>query len=243
MIRNVIGPPGIGTTATITPFPDFLDNDRGSEYLDGGKYMSSLATDWNNPLLPTLLSRGLMIGKITAAAGNVPSSDIGKYAPTLLGILTASASSGATSLVVSAAQAVAIAARVGSTGTNTISVVGGPTAGGTVAQQTLTFSAINTSTGAITVSATSAAYVIGSAIVATDGSQLPLALLGGHEYGLTTVGPTGAQVSAQIARLHLAGQIISSRVPGLMSLDSTTTKYFKNLLNSSGRHFLWNDEY
>lgn len=243
MFYGINGPPGIGASLQATPFPPFLDNDRGSEFLDGGRFISSLSRDWNNPLLNTLLTPGLIMGKITSAVGNVPSTDVGNYAPMILGITTANTASSGTSVTVSAAQALAIIARVGTSGTNTISIVGPPSAGGTVAQQTLTFSAINTSTGVITVSATSAAYVLGSIIVATDGSQLPKGLLGGVEYGTPVVSPQGAAITAQMPRLHVAGQIKSANVPGLLSGDASTVTYIKGLLNASGRHFIFNDEY
>lgn len=243
MIRNVNGPPGIGTTLQLTPMLPFLDNDRGAEFLDGGRYSSIYSRDWNNPTLQTLLSLGLMMGKITAAAGLVPSGDIGKYAPTLLGIVTGNLSTSGTSLAVSAAQAVAIAARVGNTGTNTLSIVGPPSAAGTIAQQTITFSAINTTTGAITISATGVAYVAGSAVVAVDGSQNPNCILGGADYGVNTIGVDNNPVSAQLPRLYLAGQVISSRIIGLMSLDTSVITYFKNKLNANGRHYIFNDEY
>jgi hypothetical protein len=243
MFYGINGPPGIGNTYTAQPFLPFLDNDRGAEYLDGGRFISAFSRDWNNPNLPTLLTPGLIMGKISAAVGNIPATDVGNYAPMILGVTTANTTNGGTTVTVSAAQAAALVARVGGSGTNTISIVGPPTAGGTVAQQTLTYSAVNTTTGVITVSATSAAYVTGSIIVGTDGTQLPKGLLGGVEYGLPVVDPAGNAVTAQMPRLHVAGQIVGARVPGLLSGDASTITYVKGLLNASGRHFIFTEEY
>ena len=81
----------------------------------------------------------------------------------------------ATSLTVAPAVAVEIVRRIGTSGT--FKLTGPPAAAGTVATQTVTFSAVNTTTGVITCSAISAAAVAGSFVQPTDGSETIVTLL------------------------------------------------------------------
>ena len=234
MLYGIGGLAGIGITQTATAFPPILDTDRNADWIDGGRVMDANAFDWSNPTSPSLLRPGLILGKITAT---------GKYTNAILGVTTAIAASGATSVTVSAAQAAAIVQRYGTSGN--LSFVGPPAAGGTVAVSTsVAYTAVNTTTGVVTTSALPAAYVTGSLVVGTDGSGSPLGLLGGPEYGLPMIEQgTGTRRDNQIARLLVAGQIISPNVPGLLSGDASTILWLKTQLNASGRRFLWTDEY
>ena len=72
-------------------------------------------------------------------------------------------------------SAAEIVRRIGAAGT--FKLTGPPTAGGTVATQVVTYSAVNTSTGAITITALSADAVIGSAIQPADGSETIVTVL------------------------------------------------------------------
>lgn len=90
------------------------------------------------------LRAGLLLGKITSG---------GKYAPSIMGVLTAAydASADTVSMTVSAATAVELVRRVGTSGT--FKLTGPPAASGVVQTVTVTFSAVNTSSGVITVTA------------------------------------------------------------------------------------------
>lgn len=233
MFYGTGGPPGIGTTQSAVAFPPILDNDRGAIWIDGGRFLDSNTYDWANPTAPTIVTPGTILGKITST---------GKYSNAILGITTISLTTSGTTLTVSAAQAAAIVQRVGSSGTGTISLVGPPTAGGTVATTAVTFSAVNTTTGAITISATSVAYVLGSFVIASDGSGAPLALLDGQDFGVS-VSQAGVRQDAQIPRLLVGGEIISKNVPGLLSGDASSIAWLKTQLNGNGRRFIWLDEY
>lgn len=111
-----------------------------------------------------LLQAGQLMGKVTAT---------GKYAASVLGVTTVAYTSGGTTLTVSAATAVELARRIGSSGTATFSVVGPPTAAGTVATTNVTYSAVNQTTGAITVTSLGVDKVIGSLLIPVDGSGTP----------------------------------------------------------------------
>lgn len=126
-------------------------------------------TNSSNPLNAPyvwLLWAGMPMGRITAT---------GKYANSILGLTGAAAASGATSVTTDVNTAAEIVRRIGATGT--FKLTGPPTAGGTVAVQVVTYSAVNTSTGVITCTALSAAAVSGSLIQPTDGSENIITLL------------------------------------------------------------------
>lgn len=106
----------------------------GGVYIDGTKSRDP----GNSPYIGSLRP-GLLMGKITSG---------GAFAPSILGVTTGASLSTATTRTVSALQAVEIARRIGTSGT--LTVTGAPTANGTVRQLTLTYSAIDTSTGIIT---------------------------------------------------------------------------------------------
>lgn len=112
------------------------------------------------------LRAGLLVGKVTAT---------GKYANSIIGAITGAVVATGTSITVSAAQAVELVRRVGTTGT--LRLVGPPTAGGTVATFTETYSAVNTTTGVVTISALNADLIAGSFVCADDGSYLPKTFL------------------------------------------------------------------
>jgi hypothetical protein len=85
---------------------------------------------------------GTLMGKITAS---------GKYANSAYGLSTGALTSTGTTLASSAAIATEMVRRVGATGT--FKLTGPPTASGTVRTRTATYSAVNTTTGDITIAA------------------------------------------------------------------------------------------
>lgn len=107
--------------------------------------------DPNNTGYVTTLRSGLLLAKYD-----------GKYATWGIGSLASAAAASATSFTVSTGEATEIVRRVGTSGT--LRGIGPPTAAGTVANISITFSAVNTSTGVVTCSALSAALVAGSVI-------------------------------------------------------------------------------
>ena len=134
---------GIGTTQTATPRTVTIGNEL---YLPGGKLVDgSKARDPGNTGDITVLRAGMLMGKITSG---------GKYAPSVLGVLSGAGTEDDTELTVSAAVATEINRRIGSSGT--FKLTGPPSAAGTVRTSTVTYSAVDTGTGAITVTALSA---------------------------------------------------------------------------------------
>jgi hypothetical protein len=237
-IQSVLGLPGVGPTYTAAP-KTILQNLQGTEYIDGGRVINgSNSGDWSNPTYPQVLTSGLLMGRGT--------SD-GKYAPSLLGLTQSALASNGTSIAVSSPQAMEIARRLGTSGTNTLAIVGPPTTGGTVASAQLTFSNVvvgsGTNNGSITVASTGTAFAAGSVIVAQDGTQTPICVLDSM-YGTPVSDPvTQTRIDAQAPRLLVAGHVIASAVPGLTSCDASVRTYLEGQLNSSGRHFIFDDEY
>jgi hypothetical protein len=113
-----------------------------------------------------LLWAGMPLGRITST---------GKYANSILGLTAAAAASAATTITTDVNTAAEIVRRFGASGT--FKLTGPPASAGTVATQVVTYSAVNTSTGVVTVTALSAAAVSGSLIQPTDGSETILTLL------------------------------------------------------------------
>src|SRR5580700_261759 len=126
-------------------------------------------TNSSNPLnapYTWLLWAGTPMGRVTAT---------GKYANSILGLTAAAIASGATSITTDINTAAEIVRRIGANGT--FQLTGPPATAGTVASQVITYSAVNTTTGVITCTASSAAAVGASFIQPTDGSESIVTLL------------------------------------------------------------------
>src|SRR5947209_6364097 len=181
----ITGLPGVGTAHTATPREILAGNVQLAQYVPGLKIIDgSKSRDPLNTNDVDVLRAGLLLGKITASA---------KYAPSILGVLTVAAAGAATSLTVAPAVATEIVRRIGAAGT--FKLTGPPAAAGVVATQTVTFSAVNTSTGVITCTAIGAAAIVGSFLQPTDGSETPICLLG-NRWGIkvTDMGGTSTDV-------------------------------------------------
>lgn len=146
MLNNAPGIPGISSLVTAGSREVWAGDDRqykpGVHTIDG-----ALSRDTGNTGNLDFLRAGLLMGKVTSG---------GKYAPSILG-LTGTAYASGTTLNVAAATAVEIARRIGTSGT--FKVTGPPSAAGTVRTATVTFSAVNTSTGDVTITALGADQV------------------------------------------------------------------------------------
>lgn len=140
----VIGIPGQRANQIATPRMVFYSADR--VFLPGGKYIDgSKSRDTNNgPIDVDRLQAGLLMGKVTAT---------GYYANWSIDQLTVNYTSG-TSMTIGTSGATELVRRIGSSGSFVLTGV--PAAGLTVRQTTVAYSAVNTSTGVITVTAPTA---------------------------------------------------------------------------------------
>lgn len=139
----------------------------GGAILDGSESRDPLNTDDVD-----ILRSGVVLGKQTSS---------GLYAPSIIGTLaeayneSASSTSDNLEMVVSAATATEIVRRIGTSGT--FKVTGPPSDAGTVATETITFSAVNTTTGVVTITDADNDFIAGSFVQPTDGSEDPLGVL------------------------------------------------------------------
>lgn len=135
--------PGYSTEQTFARL-GYFRNGMYQTWPGGGYLNASRSRDpWSSVV--TNLQPGLFMGQRTANNG---------WQPAFVGVLSSPVATGDTTITVTAAMATEIVRRIGSTGT--LLLIGPTTANGTVASspRSVTYSAVNTTTGAITVTAT-----------------------------------------------------------------------------------------
>ncbi len=227
-ITPTFGRPGIGSALTAQRLNVSRNGTLGF-FPGGGTIEGTLSRDPGNSAFDVLnLRPGLLMGKITSG---------GFYAPSVIGVLAADAASGATTITVSAAQAAYLVARIGATGT--LRVVGPPTANGTVATFTETYSAVNTSTGAITVSALDAALAAGSFVVPNDGSQIPVTFI---PDGYSVVIPDNL-ADVEFPMIPISGVVDVGNLIPWPTDTSLRTWIRTNLSTASGGKFVFSDQF
>jgi hypothetical protein len=147
----------------------------GGAIIDGAK-----SRDYGNTDNTRGLRAGTLMGRVTSG---------GKWANSVLGETSGALTNSGTTITVSAASAVEIVRRIGATGT--LSVTGPPTAAGTVRTLTATYSAVNTTTGAITITAlgVNGVQTVNLSTAATGGS---IRLLVPKTDGTTALTPAAA---------------------------------------------------
>jgi hypothetical protein len=220
------GKPGVMTTYTATPREIFLANRQFAQFIaqpvtiDGNLSGNALNAPYN-----WLLYAGTVLGRVTAS---------GKYAPSILGLTAAAyAHSGGsnTTLTTDVNTAAELLRRIGATGT--FKLTGPPVASGTVGVQTITYSAVNTTTGAITITAASADAVAGSFIQPTDGSETPVTLIC-DAWGNKVIDQLNTtRVDVFDAQLLAAGGTINTAVIANYPADSSLKAWVKAGLKST----------
>lgn len=179
VFQPIPGMPGVSSeklakhrVVTADGYLDFLP---GGVILDGAK-----TRDPGNSDDVTRLRAGLLIGKVAAN---------GKYANAAFGLSTGAITNAGTTLASSAAIAAELLRRVGATGT--FKLTGPPTAAGVVRTRTATYSALNTTTGDITLTALGVNEVqtVNLSTAATGGS---IRLLVPKTDGTTALTPAAA---------------------------------------------------
>jgi hypothetical protein len=195
----ITGLPGIGAAITATPREILAGNAQLAQFIPGLHVIDGTKSRDPSNSNTDVLRAGLLLGKTSG----------GKYAPSILGALTSGVAASATTLAVSPATAVEMVRRLGATGT--FKLVGPPTAGGTVATQTVTYTAVNQTSGAITVSALGAASIAGSFIQTSDGSQTIVTLLG-NRWGVKVTDVNGNGTDVLEDQLLLAGHVKTANV-------------------------------
>ena len=219
--------PGITTPRTASHRIVF--HQRGETYFGGGLVIDgALSRDTGNTGNVDVLRSGLLLGKVTAT---------NRLATAILGVTTGATLAGATSITAAAAIITELVRRVGASGT--FKLTGPPTANGVVATETVTYSAASGTT--ITCTATANAYVIGSFIQPTDGSETPITFVDDlGQYGIQVTDGDGNSVTAiDFPRPPITGVIqVGQLLPAWPTDTSLQAWIFARLNDSGGNQYI-----
>lgn len=222
--------PGVSAVRQATPRIIFKGGNV-EEWLPAGKIINAaLSADPDNTSATRVLRAGLLMGKITAT---------GLYAPSIMGLTNAAYAAGATTLTVTSQLATEIARRVGASGTLTI--LGPPSANGVVAIETVTYSAIATST-TLTVTALANSYISGSLIMPTDGSQFPKSFIDA-DYGVYVLDEFGTEENKPWPKVPIMATVITNNIINYTS-DTSIQSWIKGMMSVKGAgKFIFDDEF
>jgi hypothetical protein len=170
----------------------------------------------------TELRAGLLLGIITATK---------KLAPSVLGLtgVLHDTSVVTTTMTLPAAVVTEISRRIGASGT--FKIVGPPTAAGTVATETVTYSGIASAT-TITITATSADFAAGSLICPTDGSETPVTILP-NGFPIRVTDADGTAIDQELGQRLCGGLVDSSQIINWSS-DTSVRAYLVSALKDAG---------
>lgn len=230
--QNTFGLPG-PQTAHAQVYNTVRLNNQGVKYLPGGRVIN--ATKSRDPLntgYVTTLRPGMVMGMITAT---------GLYAPSIIGLNTVlhDTSVVTTTMTLPAAVVTEITRRIGASGT--FKITGPPTAAGTVATETVTYSAIASAT-TITITATTADFAAGSVIRPTDGSEVPLCLIDDGD-GIKVTDADGTNIDQPFPFALIGGTLNTDNIINYSS-DSSVVAWLKGQLNNASNYgFVFNDAF
>lgn len=208
----------------------------GVQYKPGGGIIDgSKSGDAGNTGYTDVLRGGTLMGKITAS---------GKYAPAIIDKLAAAYTAGTTdspsvTVTLTAAGVTEILRRVGTTGNLTI--VGPPTAGGSVASTSVTYSSGNATAGTLTLSADMGVdKIIGSLVCPADGSQTILSLVMAED-GIKVSDKDGTRIDVAYPEIPVSGQL---NVNGLQfyPTNAVLQAYIKTTMRASCPSWIFSDD-
>lgn len=217
-IAPLIGRPGV-SAARAASYRNVFKTLAGKMHFPGGGLIDGASRDYGNSDNLFLLRPGLLMGRVTATK---------KWKPSVLGISANAYTSGGTTITVSAAQAAEVVRRVGATGN--LYYVGPPAAAGTVATLgPIAYSAVNTTTGAITTATLGANLIAGGFVVAGDGSEVPRSVID-DGYGILVPADSS---DVDFPQIPCAGMLESSKILDWPS-DTSLQAYLMNALAANG---------
>lgn len=234
MAENFVGGmPGIRAERAAAPRKILASGD-GAILFPGGRVVDgSKSRDPLNTGDVDVLRAGMLMGKIAASS---------KYAPGVIGVLSQAYDkdgSSNTTMVASTATATEIVRRIGTSGS--LKVTGPPSAAGTVVTETITFSSVDTGTGAITISTASNDFIAGSFVQPTDGSETPLGLIG-DGYGIKVTDADGNSIDVPLPNLLIGGVVDASQTVNYPS-DSSLKAKVKSWLRANGYAWCFDDDF
>lgn len=219
--------PGIGTARTAAHRALFLQ--RSETFLAQGRLIAGACSrDPGNTNIENLRI-GLVMGKISTVVNSL--GFVGGYAPSILGVTTNAEAIGATSIQAAAAVVTELVRRCGSTGT--FKLIGPAAAGGPVQEETVTYSAASSTD--ITVTAITKAFIAGSFICPTDGSEYPRTFVPDTEgFGVQVTDLDGASVTAvEFPRFPMSGVVDSAQLLPAWPSDTALQAWLVQHLNGS----------
>jgi hypothetical protein len=206
---------------------------RSETFLAQGKWIDgALSRDPGNGDV-TVLRIGLLMGKVTSSS---------MYAPAILGVTTGAVAAGATTISAAAAVVTELVRRVGASGT--FKLTGPASANGTVVTETVTYSAASSTS--ITVTATVNAFVAGSLIQPTDGSEQPITMIPDTQaYGIKVTDLTGTSVAAvDFPKVPISGIVSASQLLPVWPSDTSLRAWISARLNGvEGGQFVMDSRY
>lgn len=176
-----------------------------------------------------VLRAGLLMGKITAS---------GKYAPSILGVTTNAEAVASTSIQAAAAVITELVRRIGATGT--FKLIGPAVAGGPIVAETVTYSAASGTD--ITVTALANAFIAGSFICPTDGSEAPVTLIP-DGYGVKVTDQDAANADVPFVDFPIGGVIESSQIINWPSDVALRAYIVGNMNQQAGGVFVFDHLY
>jgi len=225
MSTPFIQQPGVRTLGSLQ-YKSIFTHDHTAIFSPSNKQINgSLSRDPSNTSDVAVLQAGLLLGKITAT---------GLYAPSVIGLsgVLHDTSVVTTTMTLPAAVVTEIARRVGASGT--FKIIGPPTAAGTVATETVTYSAIASAT-TITITATSADFAAGSIIAPTDGSETIKTIVT-ENYGIALLDPLGTAFNPYLSRFLVGGDIAVDQIINYTSADASIKTVIRDALNAVGTY-------
>jgi|ERR1700722_12456670 len=226
------GKPGVLLNLTAQPREVFYSGRERAQFVAAPITVDGNLTccPFNAPYTFQILG-GTLMGRVTATK---------KYANSVLGLTSSATTSGATTVQTDVNTAAEVLRRIGASGT--FKLTGPPTSGGTVATQVVTYSAVNTSTGAITCTATSAAAVSASLVQPTDGSESILTMVA-DLYGIKVTDQTNVnRVDVFDPRLLLGGGTINSQMIVNYPADTSLQAYVKAAVKAFASNVTFSDD-
>lgn len=214
--------PGIASARTARHRALFLQ--RSETFLAAGQLIDGAKSrDPSNTESIVNLQIGLMMGKVTSG---------GLYAPSVLGVTTNAEAVGSTAIEATAAVVTEIGRRIGATGT--FKLTGPPTANGIVETETVTYSGLSGTT--ITCTALTRAFVAGSFIQPTDGSETPRTFIPDIEaYGIPVVDRDGNSLSVvDFPKVPISGVVDCSMILPVWPSDTSLRQWIKSRMNDIG---------
>lgn len=228
MIENRNALPGKGSVYS-SEHRIVLKSERNVAYYPGGLIIDGSETrDITNTDDTAVIQAGMIFGR----------QSNGMLAPSLIGKTSTEASSSATTVTLTVASAVELARRVGTSG-DFIAYFADETTG-VAKTEAVRFSAVNTTSGAVTVEAIQNTFPAGTLIAPNDASRLPVCILGDGS-GIKVVDQDLDSIDVQLAKPLISGLVDASQL--YLWPATNELRYFMKQLINSTCNFIFDDNF